>query len=227
MKLYGYVRISTQKQNIERQIRNIKYAYPEATIVQDEYTGTKMTRPSWDKLMKIVKNGDIIIFDSVSRMSRNAEDGFKVYEELYNRGIELVFIKEPQINTSTYKGAIKSSIQLTGTAVDTILKGINEYLLILAKEQIRLAFLQAEKEVQDLHQRTKEGIETARLEGKQIGQKSGIKLVTKKSLMAKDIIKTHSKDFGGTLSDAECQKLASISRNSYYKYKLELKREGY
>lgn len=226
MKEYGYTRVSTQKQNIERQIRNIKAEYPTAIILQDEYTGTKMSRPAWEKLMKIVKEGDTIIFDSVSRMSRNADEGFNVYEELYNRGVELVFLKEPQINTQTYKGAMKDAVPLTNTAVDAILKGVNEYLLILAKEQIRLAFSQAEKEVEDLHQRTREGIETARLNGKQIGQKEGVKLVTKKSITAKEIIRAHSKDFGGTLTDTECQKLAGVSRNSFYKYKAEIKGEG-
>ena len=49
--------------------------------------------------------------------------------------------------------------------------------MALAKEQIRLAFDQAEKEVEDLHQRTREGIQTARLNGKQIGQRQGAKLV--------------------------------------------------
>ena len=86
-----------------------------------------------------------------------------------------------------------------------------------------LAFEQSEKEVNDLHQRTKEGIETARLNGKQIGQPKGAKLTTKKSLTAKEVIRKHSKDFNGTLSDGDCIKLAGISHNSYYKYKKELK----
>ncbi len=225
MKQYGYTRVSTQKQNIERQIRNIKSAFPSAVILQDEYTGTKLSRPAWDRLMKSVKEGDIIIFDSVSRMSRNAEEGFAVYESLYNGGIELVFLKEPQINTQTYKKAMQNSVPMTGTAVDYILEGVNKYLLELAKEQIKLAFEQSEKEVNDLHQRTREGIETARLNGKQIGGKAGVKLTTKKSISAKEIIYIHSKDFGGTLSDAECIKLAGISRNSFYKYKREIKKE--
>ena len=90
--------------------------------------------------------------------------------------------------------------------------------MALAKEQIRLAFEQSQKEVDDLHQRTKEGIETARLSGKQIGQPKGTKLTTKKSIEAKAIIEKHSKSFNGTLSDDECIKLAGISRNSFYKY---------
>ena len=66
---------------------------------------------------------------------------------------------------------------------------------------------------------------TAKLEGKQIGLEKGTKLTTKKSIAAKEIIRTHAKAFGGPLSDAECQKLCEISRNSYYKYKAELKAE--
>ena len=210
----------------ERQIRNIKDLYPNAVIIEEVYTGTKIYgRKEFDKLLKKVKSGDTIVFDSVSRMSRNAEEGFKLYEELFNKGIELIFIKEAHINTTTYKQALKSNIQLTGTTVDFILEGINKYLLALAKEQIKLAFIQSEKEVKDLQQRTKEGIETARLNGKQIGQIKGTKLITKKSIESKEQIKKYSKDFDGTLKDVEVMKLIGVARNSYYKYKKELVEE--
>lgn len=222
-KIYGYCRISTREQSIERQIRNIKGIYADATIVEEVFTGTKTEgRTKWNNLLKNIKKGDTIVFDSVSRMSRNAEEGYKLYEELFNKGVELEFIKESYINTSTYKKALATNIELTGTMVDSILKGINEYLLALAKEQIKLAFTQAEKEVMDLRQRTKEGIETARLNGKQIGLEKGTKLTTKKSIVAKEQIQKYSKDFNGTLKDAEVIKLIGISRNSYYKYKKEL-----
>ena len=220
---YGYCRISTARQSIERQIRNIQRIYPEALIVQEVYTRTSLNRKEWQKLFAKVKDGDTIIFDSVSRMSGNAEEGFTAYEELYHRGVRLVFLKEPHINTDTYKKALESGVELTGGSVDYILEGVNKYLMELAKEQIRLAFEQSEKEVQDLHQRTREGIETARLNGKQIGQKQGATLITKKSIAAKEIISKHSKDFAGTLTDEEVMKLAGLSRNTYYKYKRELR----
>lgn len=221
--IYGYCRISTKKQSIERQIRNIKGVYPEATIIEEEYTGTKiMGREKFNRLLKKVKPGDTIVFDSVSRMSRNAEEGFTLYKELFNKDIELIFLKEQHINTTTYKKALTNNLEMTGTAVDSILKGINEYLMNLAEEQIKIAFEQSEKEVKDLQQRTKEGIETARLNGKQIGNEKGTKLVTKKSLKAKEDIKKYSKDFNGTLSDVDVIKLIGISRNSFYKYKREL-----
>ena len=223
---YGYCRISKKQQRIERQIRNIKEIYPTATIIQEAYTGTKIDRPKFDKLLNTVKTGDTIVFDSVSRMSRNAEEGFKLYEDLYNKGIELVFLKEPQINTKVYKEAISNSVPMTGTNVDFILEGINKYLLVLAKEQFKLAFKQAEKEVMDLIQRTREGIQTARINGKQIGTPKGTKLTTKKSIIAKEQIQKYSKDFDGTLKDTEVMKLIGISNNTYYKYKKEMLMEG-
>lgn len=223
MKIYGYCRISTNTQNIERQHRNIIGLYPNAIIIDEVYTGTKIhNRKELNKLINIANQGDTIVFDSVSRMSRNAQEGFTLYEELFNKGIDLVFIKEPHINTETYKKALNNNINLIGTNVDFILEGINKYLMSLAKDQIRLAFEQSEKEVKDLQQRTKEGIETARRNGKQIGQIKGTKLITKKSIQAKEQIQRYSKDFQGTLSDIDAIKLIGISRNSYYKYKKEL-----
>ena len=212
---YAYCRISTPKQSMERQVRNILKLYPNATIFQEVYTGTKIDgRRKWEQLLRTVQPGDAIIFDSVSRMSRNAEEGFSAYQELYERDVDLVFLKEPHINTQTYKQALSNHVKLTGDKVDYILEGVNKYLMALAKEQIRLAFEQAEKEVSDLHQRTREGIETARLNGKQIGQKKGVILTTKKSTAAKEVILHHSRDFGGTLSDAECISLLHVSRNT-------------
>lgn len=225
-KVYGYCRISTSKQSIERQHRNILKEYPNAIIIDEAFTGTKIEgRREFNKLISNIFPGDVIVFDSVSRMSRNADEGYKLYEKLFNNGIELVFLKEQHINTSTYKKALTNNIEMTGTNVDFILEGINKYLLALAKEQIKLAFMQSEKEVEDLHQRTKEGIETARLNGKQIGQKKGSKLVTKKSIQSKEKILKYSKDFKGSLSDDETMKLIGIARNTYYKYKKELVNE--
>ena len=224
MKVYGYCRISTNKQNIERQVRNIQAVYPDAFIVREVYTGTKFQgRKELDKMLKYIQKGDMIVFDSVSRMSRNAEEGFCIYEKLYEKGVELVFLKEHHIDTSTYKAALQNGIPMTGTDVDYILEGVNKFLLCLAKEQIRLAFMQAEKEVKDLRQRTKEGIETARINGKQIGHPTGKKIITKKSVECKVMIQKYSKDFDGMLNDKECIQLIGISRGSFYKYKKEMK----
>lgn len=229
---YGYARISRKQQNIERQVRNILAAYPDAAIRQEAFTGTKIDRPVFDKMIADAKRERAegkpvtIVFDSVSRMSRNAEDGWKLYQELYSLGIELVFLKERNIDTAIFRQAQQASIATVGDEVaDLYIQATNKALMILAQRQVKLAFDQAQKEVDDLHERTKEGIKTARLNGKQIGGKTGAKLNVKKAAPAKAVILKHSKDFGGSLNDADCMKLARLARNTYYKYKRELKEE--
>ena len=183
--IYGYCRISTKKQSIDRQIRNIKQYNSEAIIITEAYTGTTSNRPQFQKLLNTVKPNDTIIFDSVSRMSRNAKEGFQLYKKLYDNNINLVFLKEPHIDTATYKASIPQLPQLNDEIIQPILDGIQQSLMNLAQQQIILAFQQSEKEVEDLRQRTKEGLITAKLNGSQIGQPKGAKLTTKKSLEIK------------------------------------------
>ena len=222
--IYGYCRVSTKTQNIERQERNIKALYPDAAIVKEAFTGTKVyERKAFMKLIGNLKSGDTLVFDSVSRMSRNADEGIAMYMELFSKGIELVFLKERYIDTKIYADNLKDRIQLTGAIEDEIFKGINSYFKALAEKQIRIAFEQAEKEVSDLQQRTREGMVTAKLNGKQIGIAAGTKLTTKKSIAAKEIIRKHSKTFGGSLSDKECIKLCGVTSKTYYLYKKQLK----
>ena len=224
-KIYGYSRISTNKQSITRQNRNILDSYPNAEIKQEVFTGTTTDRPVWSKLFKNAKEGDTIVFDSVSRMSRNAEEGFEEYMALYKRGVELVFIKEPHINTKTYKQALTNQIGLTNTKIDKILEGVNAFLEELAKEQIEIAFQQSEKEVMDLRQRTKEGLITAKANGKQVGRVVGSKFETKKAKDNKAKIIKLSKSFNGTLKDTEVLELLNIDRGTYYRYKKQIKAE--
>lgn len=225
--IYGYSRISRPTQNIERQIRNILEYEPAAHIIKEAYSGTTQDRPEWMKLLKKVKSGDTIIFDSVSRMSRNAEEGFAEYEALYNADVSLVFLKERHIDTATYRTALSNEIDLTGNEIaDEYIRATNRVLMILARQQIRLAFDQAQKEVDDLHRRTAEGIQTAKINGKRIGRAEGSTIITKKSITAKEKILRYSRDFNGSLNDAEVMQLiGQIARGSYYKYKSELKAE--
>lgn len=234
-KTYGYCRISRKTQSIDRQIRNIKDQFPDAVMVTEAFTGTKLDRPQWNKLVSKLQAGDTVVFDSVSRMSRNADDGIKVYFELLEKGISLVFLKEHYIDTDIYLNNTQDKIELTGTDEDEIFKGINNYFRKLAVKQIRIAFEQAQKEVDDLHQRTKEGIREVKEKNdrirlgiesgeiKQIGGVTGKKLTTKKSITAKQQIQKYSKDFDGSLADAEVMKLTGLARNTYYKYKRELR----
>jgi len=222
--VYGYCRISTKKQSIERQVNNIRNNYPYCKIIKEVYSGTKINRPQFNTLLMIVKEGDTIVFDEISRMSRNAEEGYATYQALYDRGVNLVFIKEPMLNTEVYK-SVEQIAQTGNWIADAYIGVTNTVLMELAKRQIRSAFEIAEHEVEFLKKRTKEALEIARQNGKQIGLKKGTTLVTKKSTEMKRRIKFYSKDFGGGYPDVDIIKILGISRNTYYKYKRELKNE--
>lgn len=256
MKQFGYVRISTVQQNIQRQIANIKAQYPKAIIIQDEYTGTKMDRPEWSKLYPTLKKGDQVIFDSVSRMSRDASEGFKVYQDLYERGVDLIFLKEPHINTASYKEALKGTLKVdvksgdqdTDDLITGIMTAVNKFMMAKVKGDIKKAFEQSQKEVDDLKQRVKEGMAQAKLRGAQVGRSEGDKLTVKKSEPIKALIRELSRDFKGHNTDSEVMAIlssktvkipvkkrngseelkeisAKLSRNTYFKYKKEMREE--
>ena len=242
--IYGYCRISTPKQNIERQIRNILKEFPDAVMIEETFSGFQR-RKELEKLIRYIHARDTIVFDSVSRMSRNAEEGFALYEKLYSKGVELIFLKEPHINTATYRKTLQekqislnlsSGDEATDKLMKSILDALNDYILALAKKQIQLAFIQSQKEIDDLHQRTREGIETARRNGKQIGQKQGSILHIRKKAPIQQLILKYSKSFNGSNLDKDViaiinaspdpddkSKKLHVSLNTYYKYKAELK----
>lgn len=240
-KLYAYCRVSTERQSLTRQYNNIVAAndgaYKGAIFVYEKYTGSTLDRPEWIKLHKKIKSGDTIVFDSVSRLSRDADEGAELYAELYSKGVTLVFLNEPYCNTDTYKAALAQAVPMTGTAVDCILRGINEYLIELAKNQIRIAFEQAQKEREDICKRVKGGMaakkQAAAEQGEDLhyGRSKGDTVPTKKSVIAKEIILRDSKDFNGSNNDVAVMGTISIkigniiARNTYYKYKRELAQE--
>lgn len=232
-RVWGYCRVSTTTQNIERQERNIKKEYPDAILIREYYTGTKIERPEWNKLYKRVEKGDTIVFDEVSRMSRNAEEGFSLYKELFEKGVNLVFLKEVHINTDSYRDALRGAINTdvqsgdagTDELINSIMNAVNRFMMRKVENDIYTAFERSQKEIDYLHQRTKEGMETARLNGKQIGGRTGSTYVTKRSLEVKATIQKYNKDFGGALNDLDTMKLGKIAKKTFYKYKNEMLRE--
>lgn len=229
MTTFGYIRVSTKKQSLERQIQNVSRAYPDAKLYSDKYTGTKSDRPAWQMLLKKVRKGDTIVFDSVSRMSRNSAEGWKTYKDLYDKGINLVFVKEPFVNTDQYRQAMAVSLpEVEDSALQPMMDGIQKTLMLLAERQFISAFDQAEKEVQDLRQRTKEGMQREEVQIKlkeSAKAKTGRTLTTKKSIEMKEKIRKISRAFEGQMKDAEVIDTLKIAPNTYYKYKKEMKGE--
>ena len=244
MATYGYCRCSTKTQRLERQINEIK-KYCENNKIEeptayfkDKWTGRVLDRPSWNLLMKKIKPHDTIIFESVSRMSRNKEDGYNEYFRLYDSGVNLIFTKEPHINTSSYTDAM-SKANIDMSIVDTVedyaakallqgvLSSVDSFMKIKVKQDIERAFEASEQEVLILSKRTSEGMAVAAAKGHRPGRPLGSTYETYKGRETKEAILKYSKDFNGTLKDKELIALLSgsgkkVARSSYYKYKDQL-----
>jgi DNA invertase Pin-like site-specific DNA recombinase len=128
MKIYGYVRISTKKQSLTRQIENISKFETKVIIIEEVFSGATSNRPKWKKLKSQLKAKDTLIFDSVSRMSRNALEGIEEYEELIELGVKLVFLKEAYINSEVYQSQLKGFLNITTKDKDLepLFRGIKE-----------------------------------------------------------------------------------------------------
>lgn len=231
-RVYGYVRVSTASQKTQRQIDNIKSFDPAAIIKEEKQSGKDIdNRAVFKKLLSDLKSGDTVIFDEVSRMSRNAQEGYDLYMDLMKNGINLIFLKERHIDTDEYKRRTANHIQRIETQNDNTSKLINGILDLVAdferenlKDNIRLAFEQAEHERLFLIRRVTEGKQKS---DKHQGRPRGS--ANKKTDSAdhiRKIIREQSKDFDGNFTDAKIMReYLPIARNTYYKYKKELQTE--
>ena len=158
-------------------------------------------------------------------MSRNAEKGIEVYFKMLEQGINLVFLKEPHINTEVYKRALEGNkLEATDNqVVNAVLKGVREALDILARQQIEIAFEQSEKEVEDLRQRTKEGLREAKASGKTLGRVKGSTVKTKRASEITEKLKKHSRAFGGSMTDKEFIEAFNCSKTTLIKFKKQIK----
>lgn len=241
--IYGFCRISTPHQDISRQRVNILRAYPTAIIFEEIHSGGDFNGcVVLDRLLKTVQPGNTVVFDSVSRFTRDNVTGPLEYKKLFQRGVNLVFLNEPYINTENYRKALEVALPRTGTFVDPIIKGLEEALLMLAEKQVQEAFDQAQKELRDIRLRTSQALQRKIAENKvlppdqqiRIGTQKGDTFTTKKKEIAlkrieegflkgypdETIINNIVGDLKKNLPDSKCQ---GISRNTYYKYKKEFK----
>ena len=166
-------------------------------------------------------------------MSRNAAEALSLYKELVYRNIKIIFLRERHIDTEAYWEALNGVIPLSFLSEEQtankpskdVMSAIDHFIMNKIEQDIYKAFEQYEKAKKDFSRRTRDGIEVARNNGKQIGTVKGAVHETKKSKTVKPLIIRYCKEFEGTLSDKECMKLIGLSNNTYYKYKKELRNQ--
>lgn len=176
-RLFGYLRISTKeerrKQKFTRQEHALKSwctenneEIPERRMYRDDASGKNFNRASWKEMEQDVQAGDTIIFKDICRFTRERDNGYKKYMELLNRGIELIFLDNPTLNTEYIKSMQNSAEKMKR---ENIVGGMTmEFVirLLLVTELDK-----AEKERETTVKRIKDGIAASdKKSGRKIGQ---------------------------------------------------------
>jgi DNA invertase Pin-like site-specific DNA recombinase len=85
---YGYARVSTLGQDLESQLQTLKGEGCES-IIEEKFTGTKMERPKFSKLLDELENGDTLVVTKLDRLARNVREGIDVVEGLFTKGVRV------------------------------------------------------------------------------------------------------------------------------------------
>ena len=102
--LLGYVRVSSLDQNEARQVKALMDAgVSEDALYIDKKSGKDIEREQLKSMLSFARKGDTVITESISRIARNTKDLLSIVEDLSNRGIEFVSLKE-KIDTTTPQG---------------------------------------------------------------------------------------------------------------------------
>lgn len=153
MQKYAYVRVSTKEQNVDRQILALKeYDIPSCNIYCDYQSGRDFKRPQYQKLLKTMKRGDLLIVKSIDRLGRNYSDILTQWQYVTKElGVDILVLDMNLLDTRQKDG------NLTGTFIADLVLQILAYVAQTERDMIR--------------QRQKEGIAAARQKGKCLGRK--------------------------------------------------------
>jgi len=102
--IFGYARVSTESQNLDRQLDALQ-KYGVDHIYNEKLTGTKRERPELDKMLDRMTEGDVVVVESLSRLGRSTKDLIELTEIFQSKGVNLVSLKE-SINTNTPTGRL-------------------------------------------------------------------------------------------------------------------------
>ena len=158
---------------------------------------------------EVLEEGDILICEAVNELAEDigsdTENIIREYLSLVDHGIELVFDK---------------SVQCNSLFIKTLQGEYNNFETVLRK---CVTNYQTQRNIEKEYQ--KKHVFSATRNGNRVGVKEGTRIITKKSLETKKIIEARSREFNGNETDESILKDLNISRNTYFKYKKELRAE--
>lgn len=151
--IFGYARVSTEGQNLYRQLDALKAAGVDE-IIEEKITGTKADRPQLNRLLDKLREGDTILIADLTRLSRSTKDLFALVDKIEKKGANIKSLKESWLDTTTPQGKL----------MFTFIAGISQF----------------ERDL--ISQRTKEGLEAARARGRKGGRREKLDVAKKKAI---------------------------------------------
>lgn len=151
-KIYGYVRVSTKEQNLDRQLLAMhEFGVPEKQIYRDKQSGKDFERPAYRRLLKKLKPGDTLVIKSIDRLGRNYDEILEQWRIITkDKGAAVVVLDMPLLDT-------RQGRDLTGTLITDIVLQLLSYVAQTEREFIR--------------QRQAEGIAAAKARGEHLGRR--------------------------------------------------------
>lgn len=191
MKKYGYVRVSTREQNLERQILAMKEeGIEDKNIYADQMSGKDFDRPKYNRLMKKLKPGDLLVIKSIDRLGRNYTEILEQWRVITkNKKANIKVIDMPLLNTETGHG------DLTGVFISDLVLQILAYV--------------AETERAFIKQRQAEGIA--------IAKKNGVKFGREKLDLPRNFEEYHRLWKDKKISVREVAKAVGMSTSTFYR----------
>ena len=152
MQVFAYVRVSTKEQNVERQIEALKqFDIPKRNVFIDYQSGKDFDRPEYKKLIKKLRNGDLLVLKSVDRLGRNYTEILSQWRRITKEiGADILVLDMELLDTRKKNG------DLTGVLIADLVLQILAYV--------------AQTEREFIHQRQAEGIAAAKAKGTRFGR---------------------------------------------------------
>lgn len=153
-KVFNYIRVSSKDQNEVRQVEAMNKWNKDNNITNaiqliDKASGTNTDREQLQLLLKVVGEGDLVVIKSIDRLSRNYKECKQLWEDITNKGADIVVIDMPMLDTRQYK-------DLLGNFISDLILSVLGYV--------------AEQETEFRKQRQLEGIKIAKEQGKHLGR---------------------------------------------------------
>jgi len=164
--IIGYARVSTLDQNLDRQIDALNSAGA-VKLFTEKATGRKSDRPELMRMIEQLREDDVVVISELTRLSRSTKDLFSIVELIQSKGADIKSLKETWLDTTTPHGKL----------MFIIFAGLSQFEADLTA------------------QRTREGLEAARLRGRHGGRpktdegkvKQALKLHSSKEYTVKEI----------------------------------------